>query len=347
MDLGFRGHFENQDRIQLNGDTPIARDGRMVENNERNAQAWSGFLQNRFVAGKFGITPGIRLEHVRFDRTNQLLNVRGQTQLTQWIPGIGMSYSPGGSTTIYGGVHRGFSPPRVEDVISNTTGGTIELDPEMSWNYEVGIRTRASRVATFEATFFRLDFQNQIVPSSVAGGVGAVLTSAGQTIHQGFEFSGRTDYRSILGSRHSVWIRGAYTYLPVAEFASTRFSNISGFGNVLVTGNRIPYASRHLMNTMLGYVHARGFNALVEGVHTSRQFGDDLNTVGGTPDGQRGLIPSNFIWNATLNYPLEAWRTTLFVAAKNMGDRLYIVDRTRGIQPGMPRLLQVGLRFSF
>lgn len=347
MDFGFRGHFETQDRLQKNGDTPTARDGRLVENNFRKADAWSGFIQNRFVLGKFGISPGLRLENVRFQRTNRLLNVQGRTSLTQWIPGIGVSYSLAGGTTIYGGVHRGFSPPRAEDVINNTTGGTIELDPEMSWNYEFGIRTRVDRMASFEATFFRLDFQNQIIPASVAGGVGATLTSAGQTIHQGMEFAGRTDYRNLFGSRHSLWLRGAYTWLPMAEFAGTRFSTVSGFTSVLVTGNRLPYAPRHLLNSMLGYTHSTGLNAVIEGIHTAGQFGDDLNTINPSPDGQRGRLPGNFLWNATVNYPVEAWRTTFFVSAKNLGDRLYIVDRARGVLPGMPRVVHIGVRFSF
>jgi Fe(3+) dicitrate transport protein len=347
MDFGVRGHVERQERLQRNGNTPMARDGRLVENNLRSADAWSGFLQNRFMAGRFGISPGLRLEHVRYDRTNQLLNVRGRTSLTQWIPGMGVTFSPSGGSTVFGGVHRGFSPPRAEDIINNTTGGTVELDPEMSWNYEVGMRARVNRGTNFEAAFFRLDFENQIVPSSVAGGVGSVLTSAGRTIHQGAEFSGRTDYRNILSSRHSLWLRGAYTYLPVARYAGTRFSALSGFSQVSVTGNRLPYAPRNLLNGMLGYTHTRGFNALVEGVHTAGQFADDLNTINPNADGQRGRIPGNFVWNASVNYPVEAWRTTFFVTAKNIGDRLYIVDRSRGILPSMPRLIQAGLRFSF
>ncbi|MDX2149994.1 MAG: TonB-dependent receptor [Bryobacteraceae bacterium] len=347
MDFGFRGHFENQDRLQRNGDTPTARTGRLVESNQRKATAWSGFLQNRFVLGKFGITPGLRLEHVRFERANRLVNVQGKTDLTQWIPGIGVTYTPAAATTIYAGVHRGFSPPRAEDVINNTTGGTVELDPELSWNYEVGVRTRVDRIAALEATFFRLDFENQIIPASVAGGVGATLTSAGRTVHQGAEVGGRADYRNVFGSRHNLWFRAAYTWLPVAEFASTRFSTVPGSGSVRVTGNRLPYAPRHLLNSSVGYVHATGFNAMIEGVQTAGQFADDLNSINPSADGQRGRIPGNLLWNATINYPLEAWRTTLFVSAKNLGDRLYIVDRSRGVLPGMPRLVQVGLRFSF
>lgn len=347
FDVGFRGHFETQDRIQKNGDLPTSRDGRIVEDNFRRAHAWSGFVQNRFTIGKFGISPGVRVENVRYRRTNRLVNATGDTSLTQWIPGLGVSYAPVSGTTIYAGVHRGFSPPRAEDIINNNTGGTIDLDPEMSWNYEFGVRTRIDRKASLEATIFRLDFENQIIPSSVAGGVGATLTSAGRTIHQGAEFAGRTDFRNIFSSRHSLWLRGAYTWLPLAEFVGTRFSSIGGFTNVSVTGNRLPYAPSQLLNTTLGYAHSSGLNAFIEGVHTNGQFGDDLNTVNPTADGQRGRIPGNFIWNTTVNYPVESWRTTFFFTAKNVGDRLYIVDRSRGVLPGMPRLVQVGIRFSF
>jgi Fe(3+) dicitrate transport protein len=346
FDVGFRGHFENQDRLQKNGDRPTARDGRVVEDNFRRAHAWSGFVQNRFTIGKFGVSPGVRLEHVRYRRTNRLVNASGETTLTQWIPGLGVSYAPVSGTTVYAGVHRGFSPPRAEDIVNNS-GGTVELDPEMSWNYEFGVRTRVDRRASLEATVFRLDFQNQIIPASVAGGIGAALTSAGRTIHQGVEFGGRTDFRNIFTSRHSIWLRGAYTWLPVAEFSGTRFSSLSGFTNVPVSGNRLPYAPSQLLNTTLGYTHSSGLHAFIEGVHTNGQFGDDLNTVNPTPDGQRGRIPGNFIWNTTVNYPVEAWRTTFFFTAKNVGDRLYIVDRSRGVLPGMPRLVQVGIRFSF
>jgi Fe(3+) dicitrate transport protein len=53
------------------------------------------------------------------------------------------------------------------------------------------------------------------------------------------------------------------------------------------------------------------------------------------------------VWNATANYPVEAWRSTFFVAVKNAADRLFIVDRARGLMPSMPRMVHAGVRFSF
>lgn len=350
-DFGGRIHFETQDRQQQNGDTPTARAGVVVENNERKNSAYSVFFQNRFRMRDWTITPGARVEHVKFQRTNRLANggagVTGRTELTQVVPGIGVSYHPTSKITAFAGVHRGFAPPRTEDIINNATGGTVDLDSELSWNYEVGIRSLPVRGVQIDATVFRMDYENQIVPASLAGGVGSTLTNGGETLHQGLELTGRLDTGSILRSHHNVYLRTAFTYLPTAEFTGRRFSSVSGFSNVSINGNRLPYAPEHLLNLNLGYSHAKSVDTFVEGVFVGRQFGDDLNTVNPTANGQRGAIPSYMVWNSTFNYKAEAMHSTFFITVKNLFDRTYIVDRSRGILPSSPRLVQAGVKLFF
>jgi Fe(3+) dicitrate transport protein len=351
FDFGARIHFENQSRIQENGNRPLSRSGVIVEDNERKNDAYSFFAQNRFIFGDLVVTPGFRVEHIKYERTNNLANagagVTGRTELTEIVPGVGVSYSFKEKLTLFGGAHRGFAPPRTEDIINNTTGGVVELDPELSWNYEIGLRSLLHSGVRVEATFFRMDYENQIVPASVAGGLGATLTNGGETLHQGLEFYARLDTGTIIKSSHNVYVRSAYTWLKDAKFTGNRLSSIPGFNTVSVTGNRLPYAPEHLLNFSAGYSNASGLDALIEAVYVSRQFGDDLNTVDLVPSGQRGLIPSYTVWNATGNYNVEAWRTTFFVSVKNLFDRTYIVDRTRGLLPGNPRLVQGGVTFRF
>jgi Fe(3+) dicitrate transport protein len=351
-DFGVRAHYETQERLQKNGDLPNSRDGVLAEDNERRNQAYSGFVQNRFLFEKFTVTPGVRIEHIEFQRTNRLANagrgVSGRTALTQVIPGIGVSYQPAAQLTVFAGVHRGFAPPRTEDIINNATGGSIELDPELSWNYELGFRAAPRRGLRFEATLFRMDYENQIVPASLAGGVGSALTNGGSTVHQGAEFTGRVDSGTLFNSRHNFYLRVAYTFLPTAKFTGARFSNIAGFTNVSVTGNRLPYAPENLLNANFGYSHSVGVDALLEGVYVGRQFGDDLNLLASPRnDGQLGSLPGYAVWNATVNYHVEQLSSTFFVTAKNLLDRTYIVDRSRGILPSSPRLVQAGLKFRF
>ncbi|MDQ3173720.1 MAG: TonB-dependent receptor [Acidobacteriota bacterium] len=347
-DLGFRVHVEDQERVQKNGDRPNSRDGVVVENNERRNQAYSAFVQHRLTFGNVAITPGLRIEHVRYQRTNRLLAVNGKTELTQLVPGLGVSYSTGDKLTLFAGAHRGFAPPRTEDVISNSPGGSIDLEPELSWNYEGGVRARPHPAVSVESTFFRMDYANQIVPASLAGGVGSTFTNGGKTLHQGVEISVAFDTATVLRRRYNLYLRSAYTFLPIADFRGIRFSNVPGFTSTSVTGNRLPYAPEHLLNASVGYAHSSGIDTFLEAVYVDSQFSEDLNRIDPiSANGQTGLIPSHTIWNATVNYRLERFHTTLFITAKNLFDRLYVADRARGLLPGPPRGIQAGFKFEF
>ena len=314
FNIGFRIHSEDQERIQKNGDLPNSRDGVVVENNERQALAYSGFIQNRFIWRNFAFTPGVRIEKIKFKRTNRLANsgtgVTGETSITQVIPGFGIAYSGLTRTTIFAGVHRGFSPPRVEDVVSNT-GGVTELNSEQSWNYEIGVRTRPIRGVEIASTFFRNDYKNQIVAASIASGT--AFTNGGKTLQQGFEFSTQMDSGTIYSSPHNFYFRAAYTFLPVAEFRGTRLSSITSATilntycpaarRVSATGcsiveNRLPYTPKTQLTSSIGYSHPIGVDAFIENVYIGREFGDDLNAVNPTLNAQLGAIQAQTFWNA-------------------------------------------------
>lgn len=349
LHAGVRWHQERQERIQKNGPLPDSRDGVVVEDNRRDARALSAFVDNRFTWGRLTVTPGVRFESISYDRTNRLGNggtgVSGADSLTQLLSGLGVSYRLAPSTTVFSGLHRGFAPPRVEDVVSNA-GGVVELDPELSWNAELGLRTEPTPGVSLQATLFRMDYENQIVPASLAGGVGATLTNGGETLQQGVEGSLLLEAAPLLATVHDVWLRAVFTWLPTAEFEGARTSSVAGFTNVSVSGNRLPYAPETLLTAAAGYRHPAGLGASIEAVYTGAQYGDDLNTVAPSADGQRGLIPSSLLWNATLDLDVPRWRTSFFVTVKNLFDETVIVDRSRGVLPSISRLVQAGFKVS-
>lgn len=352
LDTGVRVHVETQDRMQLNGPFPKSRTGAIAEHNARSITAFSGFVQNKFQLWKVSITPGIRVENITMTRQNKLANggaaVGGTRNVTALIPGIGAAYNPIEELTIFGGVHKGFAPPRPEDSISDSTGGVIELSSEESINYELGARSQPVRGITLDVTGFALDFSNQIIPTSVAGGAGATLTNGGKTLHAGMEAWGRVDSGELLRSKHNVFAQVAYTFIPVAKFMGTRFSNTPGFAAVSTTGRRLPYSPEQTVTTTLGYAHTSlGIDVRVEMVHVGRQFADDLNTLSSTDDGQRGVLPAYTVFNAALSVDVPAIQSNVFISVKNLFDSLYIVDRTRGILPGMPLTVFGGLRFNY
>lgn len=345
FNAGFRLHAERQARIQKNGSTPTARNGVIVEDNLRENNALSAFAQNRFIYKNVAVTAGFRVERIDFRRVNRLTDASGKTGITEIIPGIGVSFNAFKNTTFFAGVHRGFAPPRTEDIISNT-GGVIELDAEKSRNYEVGFRTRPINGVSFESTFFRTNYENQIVPAGIAGGIGSVFTNGGKTLHRGIELNARFDSSNIFKTSYNIYFQTAYTNLFDAAFAGTRQSSVVGFSNISVSGNRLPYTPKQLVTSSIGYSYKQ-FDGFVESNYIGRQFSDDLNVTNPVANGQRGAIASQIYWNATANYKIERFKSTLFMTAKNIFDRTFIVDRARGILPSSPRLLQVGWKINF
>jgi Fe(3+) dicitrate transport protein len=351
-EAGMRYHEEDQYRVQANGDLPNSREpgtgpnAGIREDSDRRVKATSAFVQNRFDFGRWTLTPGVRFESIDYDRVDNLLGTRGETSVDQWIPGIGATYEAVPGTVVFAGVHRGFSPPGVADIVT-AQGGTVDLDAELSWNYELGVRSLPLDGVSLEATVFRLDFENQIVPASVAGGSGATLTSAGETLQQGFEFAGEVQSTAFVEWPVEAFARLSYTWIADAEYEGERFSSIPGFTTVKVTGNRLPYAPEHLLAGTVGVRMGFGLDVELEGVYTSSAYTDDLNTVDIVANGQRGEIAGYTVWNLAANYGLEACDCKLFVTAKNLTDKLYIADMSRGLIPGMPRLVQAGFEFRF
>jgi len=155
------------------------------------------------------------------------------------------------------------------------------------------------------------------------------------------------DSAAFTGRSHNVYTRVAYTALPTAKFTGVRYSSVAGASAVSVTGNRLPYAPEHLLSWTVGYQNLSGLDLQAELVHVRDQYGDDLNSTSPSADGQRGLLPAYTIWNVVASYAIPRWRSALFVAIKNAGDTIYVADRSRGLLPGPPRLVQAGLRARF
>lgn len=338
FEAGVKAHYEEQYRKQVNGASPTARSGTTVENNYRATNAYSGFISNRFDIGKFNITPAIRYENIENERKNRLSGQEGDATLHEWVPGVSVAYVPNEQYTIFAGVHEGFAPPRTEDLITNS-GGAVDVDAEKSTNYEVGFRARPTRQFSIESTAFYNDFDNLIAVGSVAANLPAL--AQGKATFAGLELLGRYDFDN------GIYSRVAYTWLPIAEQDSPfrRVDNNAIVGSSQ-SGNRQPYAPKNTITAALGY-RVGQWDAIIEAVHVGRQYGDFAETEAVDSTGQNGEISSYTIYNAALNYRMPEHKTTLFLVGKNIFDKEYIVDRTRGIITGMPALIQVGARYDF
>lgn len=349
---GVRAHYEHQDRSQVNGTTPDARRGAEVEDNEREVDAYSFFAQNRFLLGQFSLTPGVRVEYVDNTRDNNLTGAEGDSDLTEVVPGLGATYNPRENLTFFAGVHKGFAPPRVEDLIVTAGGSPVatftEVDAEESWNFEAGLRALPRAGVSVESSYFRNEFHNQIAVGSIAGG--NIPLSEGKALYEGLELATRIESAGLVGTPWNLYLNTAYTLLPTArqENVFRRLDNgLPTDGSV--EGNRMPYAPKHNVTTTLGFTAAQGWDLRLEAVRVDSQFSDFANTrvapLGG--DGLRGQIKPYLVFNLAATYPLPTMPATLFVTVKNLFDEDYIVDRTRGIRVGAPLLVQGGVNLRF
>ncbi len=368
-DFGVRYMHEQSERQQFLHNTsgigltcPQTQTGCLGEDTLRQTNAYAAFFQNRFfVTDRITVTPGFRVENVNYTARNRLANAGNgnfaETSITEVLPGIGATYSFVENYTLFAGVHRGFAPPQISDAV--TLGGVVtDLGPELNWTYEVGLRGTPTKWMGLQFTLFAMDFENQIVAQSVAGGTGATLTNAGRTQHKGVEFATKLDLLDMVTGQNpnqDILFDVNYTWLAEAEFSGTRNSSITGASLlageptiVSVNGNRLPYAPRHMLTAGIAYVNRPfGFDARVESQCISDMYSDDRNTVQPTPNGQRGVIAGWCILNAAANQYVKPLNTTFFLFGKNLLDKTFIVDRSRGIYAGLPLMVQAGARWTF
>ena len=354
LDLGLRYIYEKADDQRINGPGFRARSGDLRDDEERFGKAFSGYVQNRFYLGdRWIVTPGVRFEHYNQQRHITRTRVRtGQGRIpmdvdrrqdngiTALVPGLGVSFKATEKLTLFTGIHRGFAPPRTKIAITSDAEN-LNLDAELSWNYEAGARFAGSRVLQGEFTYFRLDFSNQIIAAAESGGATTTLSNGGATLHQGFESSFRANWNELVSTGGwTIFTDFRHMYLLTAEFSE----------NNLFGGNRLPYAPTNTLSALLGVRHSRGLGFQIDLSRIADQFGDNRETIADSADGTVGRLPAYQVANLMVDYRIrrERWEFTPYFTIKNVANELYIASRApQGIQPGLFRQTNFGLKISF
>lgn len=352
MDMGVRFIYERANENFMVGATPTSEVGSPTTNEFRNGYGVAVYAQDKiFIHKKLTATIGVRGEFFWFDRTFNILSgndtlVGNKNFVAAVIPGVGLNYKPAHWINIYTGLHRGFAPPRVKDAI-NTTGAAVQLDPEDSWNVELGARFKVKEFFTAELTGYYMDFVNQVVPQSISSGSSSTaLVNGGATRHAGIEVAFNYDIAKHAGwEKMNLGIEGGFTYQYTA-YAKNRFSFQSS-DTLNLINNQLPYAPSIMTNIALYFKTAFGLNLRLNGNYIGNQFADDLNLIAPTADGRKGLIPAYFILDANASYTIPKIKTTIRLSVKNLTDQRYIVNRRpTGIKVGLPILFMAGLEFN-
>jgi Fe(3+) dicitrate transport protein len=344
LNVGIRGHIERQNRFQVNANSPLGRSGTFAENNLRKTQAWSGFIENQMTVGRFSIEPALRFERIENERFNKLNGRSGNDTLKEWIPGIGASFEVQANQVIYAGFHRGFAPPRTEDLIDNN-GGSVDIDAERSLNAELGLRGAADRFE-YEVTAFQNDFSRQVAVGSIASG--ATPLAVGETLYRGIEGVAKLELAELRIGDFEPYLRANLTWLPTARQETPLRAVANGQAVAgSAAGKRLPYAPKQFGSLAVGAQSAT-LDLSLEVQHLGSQFADFANTVDApvSGNGQVGQLGAYSVLNAVVNWQPASLPFGVFVAGKNLTDKTYIVDRTRGILSGQPRTVQLGVSWS-
>jgi Fe(3+) dicitrate transport protein len=261
-------------------------------------------------------------------------NASGDTSSDALIPGIGVIYGTK-NAHVFSGVHVGYAPPRLTSAIS-PKGTPAQLDPEKSYNYEVGTRLNHRRWLHLEGTFFMSTFTNQVVAGT--GDTGTELVNGGKTRHLGFEGAGVVGIGRLLKlpTKSEIDVGLRYTY------------NHATFVGGPYDGNYLPYAPQMSVTATVDVEHPSGVVGQVAWTHVSDQFSDQANTNAPDATGQYGRIPAYNIVDLGARYRHKPTGLTLRLTVKNALDDPYIASRRpSGIFVGGFRQIMLGLRWDW
>ena len=104
------------------------------------------------------LTTGVRYELFKQDRVDRLRgSVLADKVSSVLLPGIGLNYEVG-QVNLFGGIHRGYTAPssgalKITNFGQNVESGGLDLEPEKSWNMEVGVRSWIPGIILETSTF--------------------------------------------------------------------------------------------------------------------------------------------------------------------------------------------------
>lgn len=358
--IGFRYHREDIQRNQFRGADPRIQSqsyaeafGDHREQIHSDVEAKSYYAQNTFYVGDWTLTPGLRIEDLRI-RTN-ILRAEGAVQnnpeskdtnhQSKVLPGFGLTWNGIEKTTLFAGVHKGFAPPRPDRDI-NAPGGAntatvVNTKPEESTNWELGARSNYIKGVTFETTLFHTIFDDIVVAGPTSGS----FINGGKSQQTGLELGGRINFGHIYDSAHNFYVAGSYTNLFTAKFKKTNAAAD------VFSGDRLPYAPKHLASLNLGYEHPVGFDARIGLEYVSEQEEDVSYREGRSEadvlSGRTGRIPAYTLLNATVNYRPVGSHLSYFLSAYNLADKEYLASRVDGMVAGRQRQVFGGIRYNF
>jgi Fe(3+) dicitrate transport protein len=347
LEVGLRYHYDEEDRFQwiddyamVNGNMQLVNAGIPGTNANRisSARAFASYAMYKLKINDLTLTPGLRYENIsleRLDYGTDDISREGtdiserQNKVDVFIPGIGFNYNFN-TLSVFGGVHKGFSPP------SNQPGE----NPEESINYELGSRFSFAGISG-ELVGFYNDYSNLLGSDLAAtGGTGSLdQFNAGEVRVQGLEVLLNYNF---LENNQNLKLPFTFSYtLTDTEFLNSFGSENDIWGEVN-SGDELPYIAKHQFNAALSLEH-QNFE-----INLSGRYNGAFRTLAGSgPIPANEKVASNFIVDLGGRYRFNK-HLALTANAINLLDETYAVARVpAGLRPGHPFGIYAGIELRY
>lgn len=318
-------------------------------NSEQSTSAIATYFRDVISIGKLTVTPGLRYEYLDQESNNYTTGASADATLNLVSGGIGAAWKHSDQMTIFGGVHRGVSPP--------DPGGNVDgLDIETSIGTELGVRglTEDGSLGGEIAAFYT-HFDDLIVVDNIGGSGTGFSENAGKVDAGGIEASADFDLgvRMGWGFRNPWFANFTWTEARCAGGASS--ADAESIFSGCEEGNRIPYVPQFQF-ALGGGLHFEKFGfdtqfAWVDSTYTTGSNTRDQVRVAAdgslVPDSRFGTTDSY----ATLDvsgYWQFSESVRLIVGIQNLADEDYLASRhPHGPRSGRGRFGWGGVQFDF
>jgi len=238
-----------QDDERRNYDNDAGSKGALTLDQHERVWNFSPFTQiEATVTDRVSLIAGLRYDRLRFEATDHFTadgrDDSGTRTMAAVSPSAGISLSLGEPAILYANVATAFESPTTTELGNRPdgTGGFNQtLQPQRTLSYELGLRGRLGRVATYDAAAFRAHVTDQLIPFEVATDPGRTFyRNAGSATHRGVEAS------AAITPWPGTTLRGAYTYL-----SATFDDYVTADGPL--DGNRVPGTAPQRLQIVAAY----------------------------------------------------------------------------------------------
>jgi iron complex outermembrane receptor protein len=322
LDVGY--WYERARQRQSQPFVPIKSDGgptdlwadygesnQIVDGNGRTVQGRNYFTvtpaHKLFIQDTWYATPdltfsgGVSYEYTERDGDNRgsLYDQPEKRDATyhEFLPSFNVKYQVNAENQAFYNLSRNMRVP--QNYVLYNVGDSISLDPELSWNHELGWRYSNDMMA-LSATLFYLKFKNRQVSSRDESN-DYIMLNVGDVENKGLEL----EWSGLLP--HNFNYYASYTYTEAKQKDDVIFKN----WELPTSGQQVAGVPKNMFNLSLGYDDGRFYGNVI-GKYVDNQYGDLTNdqsiphyTVVDMNIGYRLPVNESYLKSATVRLSLN------------------------------------------